>query len=721
MGESADIVRYLYKTYGNWVPPDETLRWVSEYAIPLFTPVFQALAPIQAGAKSDPPEAYQQKIASARAEVEAEIRSSPIVIYTYELSPFSKEARALLDSLDVECKEISLGKEWVPGLLAEGGAEKRAALLQKTGQSSLPHVFVGGKSIGGLFSGTPGLVPGLEEHSLMETMQEALAGKMFVPEVPVMEELDPIVAPEADESPSFMQMIQGSLESFTSFLPKGAPVGEQRTPLEEITVDEQAAAIESTPISSLPSFFFEELEGEGESVVVDNSPAEEVGKLETVVVDSRGMEESGTGEEAAAIADEEDIVTIDAAKEFAADEEVVKMKTAEETLLVDSLAVEETAEPEPSREEPSVIDSLDELSLAEEVVGETAVVDSLEVEGSSAEQVPETETTEEESVVVDSMQKVVVEDDVLETEVTEEGSVVVSTLEVDAEQDVEQTESTEESSIAVDTVNVDLPPAEEDATVREPAEAVSPVVFETPPSRPPLKRLAFVPPTDPVKAELVARQLLERRLAEKPAVDVHVESTEEVLGGNPLVPEPVVIARAASLVEPSNALDPTPEVAGTMDPVEAEQVHPVDAEEVSAETPDVTSAADEVAEVQASFADKTELTADEPQKEDTSGQTPNFNGSADPAEEYISLADKFAATPDETGEEALDNSTHADQTPVVLESTTNAQSESLSSEPDQENGTLLDTPLEKEVISGNTRLGSSGYSNKETLDQDAIV
>lgn len=184
MAESADIVKYLYETYANWTPPNELLRWASDYVMPLAKPIFQTLAPYQAGQSSETPEAYRQKIDDTRDQIEMEIRSSPIVIYTYGLSPFSNEAKFLLESINVEYKEISLGQEWLPGLIAKGGAEKRVALLEMTGQSSLPQIFVGGESIGGLFSGTPGLLPGLEQHSLMEKIHAALNGEMFVPIVP---------------------------------------------------------------------------------------------------------------------------------------------------------------------------------------------------------------------------------------------------------------------------------------------------------------------------------------------------------------------------------------------------------------------------------------------------------------------------------------------------------------------------------------------------------
>ena len=78
---------------------------------------------------------------------------------------------ALLKSSKISYKEISLGKEWIPGLITQ--PNKRMALLEMTGQSSLPHVFVGGTSIGGLFSGSPGLVPALEKGALMSMIEDA--------------------------------------------------------------------------------------------------------------------------------------------------------------------------------------------------------------------------------------------------------------------------------------------------------------------------------------------------------------------------------------------------------------------------------------------------------------------------------------------------------------------------------------------------------------------
>jgi hypothetical protein len=93
-------------------------------------------------------------------------------VYTYDWSPFSTECKAVLDNLKIKYHDVSLGPEWIPGLIREGGAMTRAALLSMTGQSSLPHVFVKGESLGGLFSGTPGLLKSLENGTLQELLSK---------------------------------------------------------------------------------------------------------------------------------------------------------------------------------------------------------------------------------------------------------------------------------------------------------------------------------------------------------------------------------------------------------------------------------------------------------------------------------------------------------------------------------------------------------------------
>jgi glutathione S-transferase len=174
MSESADVIQYLYKMYGKYTPPNELLQFASDTVLPVLKPLFGFLAKLQAGSMQDDSD-YQVSVDKAEEEIVAETKSEPLMVYTYELSPFSWETKALFDRLNVSYKEISLGKEWFPGFIAEGGAAKRAALLEITGQSSLPHIFVGGKWIGGLFDGEPGLVPSLNDGSFWKLLDQAKA------------------------------------------------------------------------------------------------------------------------------------------------------------------------------------------------------------------------------------------------------------------------------------------------------------------------------------------------------------------------------------------------------------------------------------------------------------------------------------------------------------------------------------------------------------------
>ena len=171
MAESADIIAYLYKNYARWTPPNEALQWTSENVMKLAKPIFEKLTPLQAGSGGEDGSEYQQALASAKAEINRVTSEYPVVVYTYSLSPFSSETKTLLERLNVDYHEVSLGAEWIPGLLKDPAA--RAALLEMTGQSSLPHVFVGGQSIGGLFSGNPGLVPLLEEGKFADMIKSA--------------------------------------------------------------------------------------------------------------------------------------------------------------------------------------------------------------------------------------------------------------------------------------------------------------------------------------------------------------------------------------------------------------------------------------------------------------------------------------------------------------------------------------------------------------------
>mmetsp|Transcript_28013 Transcript_28013/g.51178 ORF Transcript_28013/g.51178 Transcript_28013/m.51178 type:complete len:511 (-) Transcript_28013:128-1660(-) len=110
--------------------------------------------------------------AKARKDIQDRIASNKIVAYTYGLSPFSSETLAVLDEIGVDYESVEVGLEWF--LLGKEKSVLRAELLEMTGQSSLPHVFIGGQHVGGLFTGSsdgkyPGLA-GLKESGELQKM-----------------------------------------------------------------------------------------------------------------------------------------------------------------------------------------------------------------------------------------------------------------------------------------------------------------------------------------------------------------------------------------------------------------------------------------------------------------------------------------------------------------------------------------------------------------------
>eukprot|EP00929_Paragymnodinium_shiwhaense_P021245 TRINITY_DN13908_c0_g1_i2.p1 TRINITY_DN13908_c0_g1~~TRINITY_DN13908_c0_g1_i2.p1 ORF type:complete len:342 (-),score=48.77 TRINITY_DN13908_c0_g1_i2:278-1189(-) len=135
---------------------------VASSAIGVLKPVFAAAAKLQAGS-------YDR--AAMREEIQAQVNSAPVVVYTYSLSPFCSEATKLLDSIGARYKEVVLGPEWF-AMLGDEASAKRAELGALFGRTSLPHIFIGGRSIGGLAEGSPGLVPLLESGDLVPALKQ---------------------------------------------------------------------------------------------------------------------------------------------------------------------------------------------------------------------------------------------------------------------------------------------------------------------------------------------------------------------------------------------------------------------------------------------------------------------------------------------------------------------------------------------------------------------
>jgi len=63
---------------------------------------------------------------------------SNIIIYTSSFCPYCIQAKRLLDKKEINFTEINIGKQ----------PEKRAEMMQKSGQRTVPQIFNGEKHIG---------------------------------------------------------------------------------------------------------------------------------------------------------------------------------------------------------------------------------------------------------------------------------------------------------------------------------------------------------------------------------------------------------------------------------------------------------------------------------------------------------------------------------------------------------------------------------------------
>ncbi|KAI8832657.1 putative thioltransferase [Chytriomyces cf. hyalinus JEL632] len=79
---------------------------------------------------------------SAKQLTETAIASSKVVVFSKTYCPYCTKAKSLLDSLGAQYEAIELDKR-------ADGAQIQAYLAEKTGQRTVPNVFISGKQIGG--------------------------------------------------------------------------------------------------------------------------------------------------------------------------------------------------------------------------------------------------------------------------------------------------------------------------------------------------------------------------------------------------------------------------------------------------------------------------------------------------------------------------------------------------------------------------------------------
>jgi glutaredoxin len=112
----------------------------------LLKPIFKLEAQIQAAALGAIGKVDKEEIV---ADIKNLKTKNKALIYTYGLSPFSTEAKAILEGTGYAFFEVELGPEWF--LLGGKGSVTRVALSEEVegGATSLPKIFIGGKCIGG--------------------------------------------------------------------------------------------------------------------------------------------------------------------------------------------------------------------------------------------------------------------------------------------------------------------------------------------------------------------------------------------------------------------------------------------------------------------------------------------------------------------------------------------------------------------------------------------
>ncbi|XP_072999641.1 glutaredoxin-C6-like [Typha latifolia] len=70
------------------------------------------------------------------------VASSPVVVFSKTYCPYCKRVKQLLAQLGATYKVVELNVEG-------DGSEIQSALIEWTGQKTVPNVFIGGKHIGG--------------------------------------------------------------------------------------------------------------------------------------------------------------------------------------------------------------------------------------------------------------------------------------------------------------------------------------------------------------------------------------------------------------------------------------------------------------------------------------------------------------------------------------------------------------------------------------------
>ncbi|KAK3258845.1 hypothetical protein CYMTET_32129 [Cymbomonas tetramitiformis] len=133
---------------GAWTSP---VQKVSEWLVAHPAPLFLVNNPVKAWLDTTFAGKYDE--VEVAGELQRLIASADVVLFGYGWDPaFTARAKAELETAAIPYLAVNLESR-------EDGAALRAELGRLTGRTSIPHIFIGGQSIGGCNDGTPGLRP----------------------------------------------------------------------------------------------------------------------------------------------------------------------------------------------------------------------------------------------------------------------------------------------------------------------------------------------------------------------------------------------------------------------------------------------------------------------------------------------------------------------------------------------------------------------------------
>ena len=101
---------------------------------------------------------------SLKAEVEADIKKAPIVIYSKTFCPFCKQTKEVFSNLKADPAPLIHELDTL-----SDGAQRQAALAEITGKKTVPNIFINGQHVGG----NSDLCNVLQDGSLADMLHEA--------------------------------------------------------------------------------------------------------------------------------------------------------------------------------------------------------------------------------------------------------------------------------------------------------------------------------------------------------------------------------------------------------------------------------------------------------------------------------------------------------------------------------------------------------------------